>query len=106
MKKNFQNIYQFIGYGERLTKEYGRTPRRWMNKRNQVGVIQATRCFVDSEKISDGLLWAVENGLEDYTLEAAVLRFPHEFNNDEELITMANWRLSKAKELTRSTTTT
>lgn len=63
----------------RVAREHGYHPTIFIGMREQLGTIPAIISLVESADIQSGFKRLKALGLLDYTIEAAVLRFPGEF---------------------------
>lgn len=76
-----QGLESFVDESIKRTRNKGRTPVRFMSIREQLGSKKAIEFLVESDDEQSGFVWAVENGLKDWTLEQAVLEFRDHFSS-------------------------
>lgn len=85
----------FIDEGIRLAKEYGYHPTEFIRMCERWKTKEAVRRLVISGEIQSGFKRMKQLGLIDWTIEAAVLNFPSQF--DAEVQAAAKWRLEQAR---------
>ena len=86
----------FIDETIRLARQKGYHPTAFIAMRQRHGTVPAISRLVVSGDIQSGFKRLRELGLLDWTIEAAVMKFPAEFNR--EVWEAAKWRLEQAKE--------
>ncbi len=74
--------------------EHGYHPTIFIGMRHQLGTLQAIEKLVQSGDIQSGFKRLKEIGLIDWSIEAAVVKFPSEFTRDARQC--AAWRLGQA----------
>lgn len=72
-------------------------PSAFRGMRTRYGTVEASEKLVLSDKFQSGLTWAMEKGLLDYTVEAAVLKFPRDFAYNPHIAVYAKFRINLAK---------
>ena len=92
-----RELEAFIDDGNRRAKELGYRPTAFMDMRTQYGTVGAITRLVTSGEIKSGLRRMIQLGVADWTIDAAVAKFPSCFPLDVQ--EAAQWRLSTAKEL-------
>jgi hypothetical protein len=85
----------FIDETIRIARKHGYTPTAFITMRSQYTTVPAISKLVVSSEIQSGFKRLHELGLLDWSIEAAVLRFPDEFSR--EVHKAAEWRLEQAK---------
>ena len=88
-------LESFIDEGIRLARHNGYHPTTFIGMRERHGTTLAISRLVVSGDIQSGFKRLRDLGLLDWTIEAAVMRFPEEFNR--EVREAAEWRLREAK---------
>ncbi|MCY4547540.1 MAG: hypothetical protein OXC28_04155 [Defluviicoccus sp.] len=86
----------FMDESIRVSRENHYHPTDFIQMRERHGTAGAIRRLVRSAEIQSGLKRLVELGLSEWSVEAAVLRFPDEFSEQERQAT--RWRLHLAQE--------
>ena len=76
-----QELENFIDLGVKLAKEKGYNPHVFIRMRNQYGTIESISRLVVSGEEQSGFKRLKKLGLLDYSIEAAVLKFPKEFSS-------------------------
>ena len=71
----------------------GFTPKAFIGMRGSYGTVEAIKKLVISREINRALKRLQEIGLLDYSIEAAVLKFPSEFTHEEQ--EAARWKLEQ-----------
>ena len=89
------DLESFVAEGVRRAQERGYHPTVFLQMRERHGTAGAIRRLVRSGDIQSGLTRLAELGLSEWSVEAAVLRFPDEFSEQERWA--AEWRLSQAR---------
>ena len=80
----------------RVCREHGFEDRvRFERMRRDYGTWRAMVMLVESGDIQSGLTWCHEQGLLDYSIEAAILKFGSEFDDDH--VQCAKWRLAQVQ---------
>lgn len=89
-------LESFIDECIRKSVSHGHLPTVFQRMRTDHGTVVAISKLVESSELQSGFLKARELGILDWTLEAAVLRFPDEFS----LLSReyAGFRLGNARE--------
>lgn len=87
-------LERFIDEGIRLSKAKGYHPNTFISMRARWRTKEAIRRLVSAGDIQTGFRRMIPLGLKDWTLEAAVVRFPQEFDKEER--EAAEWRLKQA----------
>ena len=90
-----RDLESFMDESIRLSRENGYDPHVFVRMRADYGTIGAIERLVRSGDIQYGLTRLVEKGLSQWSVEAAVLRFPGEFS--EQNRQAAEWRLCLAR---------
>ncbi|GLK76187.1 hypothetical protein GCM10008171_14410 [Methylopila jiangsuensis] len=78
----------------RLCAKKGYHPTAFKGMRERHGTLEAMRRLVRNGDVQSGFLRLTELGLQDWTIEAAILRFKPEFDRTD--IECARWRLAQA----------
>ena len=97
MQEASQELEAFIEEGHRRAVERGYPNIGFMQMRARYGTIEAITRLVTSGEIKSGLRRMIELGLAEWTIDAAVAKFPERFPEDVQAA--AQWRLSTAKKL-------
>ena len=92
-----QELEAFIEEGHRRAVERGYRNTGFMQMHARYGTIEAITRLVKSGEIKSGLRRMIELGLAEWTIDAAVAKFPEHFPADVQAA--AQWRLSTAKKL-------
>ena len=88
-------LESFMDESIRLSGERGYIPTKFMRMRTEYGTIGAMKKLVIAGEIQSGFRRLKEIGLLDWSIEAAVLKFPDEFTEEEQ--DAARWRLEQVK---------
>ena len=83
----------FIDQMIKLAKPHRYTPTTFIGMRRQYGTIRAIERLVESGDIQSGFDRLSKIGLLDWTIEAAVIKFPEEFGHSTR--ECAKWRLEQ-----------
>jgi hypothetical protein len=86
----------FIDESIRLSHENNYHPTAFKGMRTRYGTVAAIERLVISGDIQSGFVRMRQLGLLDWTIEAAVLKFPDEFSRG--VREAAQWRLEQAKQ--------
>ena len=70
---------------------------RYAQMRRDHGTLWASASLVESGEVQSGFIWCIENDLKDYTVEALIVTFAHEFHPEH--VKAAQFRLDHALEL-------
>ena len=89
-------LESFIDETIRLARQKGYHPTTFVAMRKRHGTVPAISKLVVSGDIQSGFKRLKELGLLDWSIEAAVVKFPDEFSR--EIREAAEWRLTQAKE--------
>ncbi|MEJ1118860.1 hypothetical protein V9K92_10330 [Phyllobacterium sp. CCNWLW109] len=95
MKKASPQLEAFIDETIRISAEKGYHPTEFIRMRRDYDTIPAITRLVISGEIQSGFKRLDALGLLDYTIEAAVLKFPEEFSKDAR--ECAEYRLERLK---------
>ncbi len=79
-----------------LAGKLGYVPTKFLAMRESLGTQSAIEKLVVTGDIQSGFKRLHSLGLLDYTIEAAVIRFPHIFTNPQ-IRAAAEWRLTQAR---------
>ena len=90
-----KTLDEFIEESIRLSKQAGYNPTAFSQMRARHGTVEAIKKLVIAGDIKSGFIRLKELGLLEWSLEAAVLKFPNEFTSEYE--EAAKWRLEQAK---------
>ncbi|MFZ1682428.1 MAG: hypothetical protein WAT70_15515 [Rhizobiaceae bacterium] len=93
-RKASADLEHFIDDTIRMARERGYNPSVFITMRLQHGTIPAISRLVRSGDVQSGFRRLIAMGLKDWSIEAAVLRFPEEFSRDDR--ECAAFRLSTA----------
>jgi hypothetical protein len=93
-------LESFIDEGIRLAKARGYNPTVFIGMRHQHGSLEAIERLVQSGDIQTGFKRMEQLGLLDWTIEAAITKFPSEFTHNA--LQCAEWRLEQARAHNRS----
>jgi hypothetical protein len=85
----------FIDETIRLAKSRGYNPTVFIGMRGQQGTIEAIERLVQSGDLQSGFKRLLQLGLLDWTIEAAVTKFPDEFTRHAR--ECSAWRLGQVK---------
>ena len=85
----------FIDETVRLSREHNYHPTIFVGMRQRLGTIKAISQLVTSGDIQSGFQRLEQLGLLNWTIEAAVTKFPDEFSR--EVLQAAEWRLAQAQ---------
>lgn len=96
MRKASPELEAFIDELIRRAAEKGYHPTEFMTMRRDYKTIGAISRLVRQPELQSGFKRLESLGLLDWTIEAAVERFPHEFSRDD--IECAAFRLRQARE--------
>lgn len=89
-----KTLEEFIKETLRISAEHGYYPTEFISMLNRDNNVRVTiKKLVKSGDIQSGFKRLCELGLKEYTVEAAVLKFPEGFTAAE--IEAASWRLSQ-----------
>jgi len=91
---NAEGLEAFVDEGGRRSKAKGYHPNEFERMRARWTTKEAIRRLVVSGEIQSGFKRMKEVDLLDWSLEAAVLKFPGEFNREAR--EAAQWRLERA----------
>jgi hypothetical protein len=70
---------EFVDRGIRISVDNGHHPTVFIGLRNKFGTRAAIQKLVESHDFQSGFEWSRKNNLLDWSLEAAVCRFPEHF---------------------------
>jgi hypothetical protein len=84
----------FIDEGIKLSKERGYNPTIFIGMRHEHGTVDAIERLVQSGDLQTGFKRLNQLNLLNWTIEAAVIKFPAEFTNNAKQC--AEWRLQQA----------
>ena len=87
-------LEEFVDESIHRSSEHGYRPTGFIGMRNRFGTVGAIDRLVRSGDIKGGFKRLEALGLLEWTVEAAVLRFPDEFSR--EVRAAAEWRLAQA----------
>ena len=87
------SLEQFIDETIRLSGAHGYHPTTFIGMRSRHGTVDAISRLVISGDIQSGFQKLADLGLIDWTVEAAVTKFPDEFSRDVRIV--AAWRLDQ-----------
>lgn len=73
----------FIDETIRVSAEHGYRPRRFMEMRDRYGTIESISRLVRNGDVQSGFSKLNKLGLIDYSIEAAILKFPDEFSRQD-----------------------
>lgn len=90
-----RSLESFIDESIRLSKTHGYYPTAFERMRSQHGTAPAIAKLVESGDIQSGFKRLKDLGLLDWTIEAAVTKFPGEFSRAT--LECAEWRLRQAR---------
>jgi hypothetical protein len=90
-------LENFVDESVRHSRESGYNPTAFNVMREHYGTIGAIERLVASGEIQSGFIRLQQMELVDWTIEAAVLKFPKEFSRD--IRDAAQWRLEQAKQV-------
>ena len=96
MQETHPALEAFIDEGLRLARKRGYPNTGFVQMRGRYGTIGAITRLVTSGEIKKGLVRMIELGLADWTIDAAVEKFPECFRED--VREAARWRLREAME--------
>ena len=96
-KEAYRSLEAFIEEGHRRAVALGYANTGFMQMRARYGTISAITRLVTSGEIKSGLRRMIELGLAEWTIDAAVAKFPERFPADVQAA--AQWRLLTAKKL-------
>ena len=91
-----KTLDEFVDELIRLSNQAGYDPKAFRQMRARLGTVEAIKRLVIAGEIQSGFTRLKELGLLEWSLEAAVLKFPTEFTSEYE--EAAKWRLDQAKE--------
>lgn len=94
-KRASAELEAFIDEGIKLSIERGYHPTIFVGMRHARGTIDAIERLVQSPDIQTGFNRLRQLNLLDWTIEAAIMRFPSEFSNDARQC--AEWRLQQVQ---------
>jgi len=97
-KRASPELEAFIDEGIKRAIERGYHPTVFTGMRHKSGTIDAIERLVQSPDIQTGFNRLHQLNLLDWTIEAAVIRFPSEFSNNAQQC--AKWRLQQARSRT------
>jgi hypothetical protein len=89
-------LEKFIDESIRLSLSRGYPPTTFQRMRRDYGTVEAIERLVKSGEIQSGFKKLLHLGLSEWSIEAAVLKFPDRFSKDA--IQCAEFRLRAAKE--------
>ena len=89
------DLESFVAEGVRRAQERGYHPIGLLQMRERHGTAEAIRRLVRSGDIQSGFKRLAELELSEWSVEAAVLRFPEEFSRQDQQA--AEWRLIQAR---------
>jgi hypothetical protein len=89
------SLEAFIDEGIRLSKKRGYNPTIFIGMRHEHGTIDAIERLVQSGEIQSGFKRLKQLSLLDWTIEAAVIKFPAEFSNNAKQC--AEWRIQQVQ---------
>jgi hypothetical protein len=95
---NVSDLEAFIDESIRVSRQHHYYPTVFQGMRARHGTVAAIEKLVLSGEIQSGFKKLKDLGLLDWTIEAAVLRFPGEFHN-REVHEAARWRLEQARDV-------
>jgi hypothetical protein len=96
MKKASKDLEVFLDKAHAVCVKQGMKPKVFEPMRQRYGTLEAIRKIVTKGVLQDFLVEMQKLGIARYSLEAAVLKFPNEF--DAETIACARWRLKLVRE--------
>lgn len=85
----------FIRESVRLSNQHGYFPSEFLRMQREHGTVRAIERLMTSAEIQSGFMRLIALGLQDWSLEAAVLKFPDEFSAG--VREAAQWRLDQAR---------
>ena len=85
----------FIDESIKRSLEKGYTANVFTNMRHRYGTVETIKRLLTSKDIQIGFKKLAELGLLDFSIEAAVLKFPEEFTHEEQKT--AKWRLEQVR---------
>ena len=88
-------LERFVDEMLQLARAHGYHPTVFVAMRHQLGVVEAISRLVQSGDLQSGFKHLVGLGLKDWTIEAAVLKFPNEFSRNAR--ECAEFRLAQAR---------
>lgn len=88
-------LESFIDESIRISQQHNYFPNTFIGMRAQHQTIPAISRLVISGEIQSGFRKLQSYGLLDWTIEAAVVKFPEEFSR--EVVAAAKWRLEQAR---------
>jgi hypothetical protein len=94
---NVSELDSFIYESIRLSRAKKYYPTTFEGMRDRLGTKEAIRRLVINGDIQNGFKRMKQEGLLDWSLEAAVLKFPKEF--DKAAYEAAEWRLEQARKV-------
>lgn len=86
-------LEDFMDESISLGREKGYIPTTFMRMREEYGTIETMKKLIRSGDIQSGFRRLLEIDLLDWSIEAAVLKFPDEFTEEER--EAARWRLEQ-----------
>ena len=89
------DLESFMEESIRVSQANGYHPTIFLQMRERHGTIGAVERLVRSSEIQSGLARLVKLGLSNWSVEAAVLRFPDQFSEQDRQA--AEWRLGQAR---------
>ena len=87
------DIEEFVNEGIRRSNEKGYFPTKFMQMRSELGTVEAIRRLVETSEPQSGFKKMRALGLSDWTMEAAVIRYPDQQGFSEKTFTYAQARL-------------
>lgn len=87
-------LEQFVSETIRLAAVHGYHPTVFIEMRKRHLTVNAISRLVISSDIQSGFKRLAALNLKEWTIEAAVVKFPHEFS--PEVVQAAQWRLTQA----------
>jgi len=88
-------LEEFLEESIRLSRQHGYNPTAFIAMKNRYGTIGAISRLVVDGTMQSGFVRLKEIGLLNWSIEAAVEKFPHEFSSD--VIEAAKWRLAQVQ---------
>ena len=85
----------FIDQSIKISRDHGYHPTVFIGMRQQHGTVKAIERLVESGEIQSGFKKLRQLNLLDWTIEAAVSKFPNEFSRNAR--ECAEWRMQQAK---------
>ncbi|MBM7482675.1 hypothetical protein ACVWWI_004013 [Bradyrhizobium sp. USDA 3686] len=79
LNSKMTQLEEFIDASIESSAELNHIPTRFMEMRRKLGTIAAIKRLVEQSEEQSGFKWARASGLLDWSLEAAVVKFPELF---------------------------